>query len=105
MGLPGIRVGSFVPQNLIRANPMTEPKWKQILNRVSEAERNLAKEILRKSLEKKGQTVSEETLDSMAQQAVEEARAMIQRRSKQTFQGLKTGIKAFWEELKKEAKD
>jgi hypothetical protein len=84
---------------------MTKPKWKQILDRVSEAERNLAKEILRKSLEKKGQSVSEEALDSMAEQAVEEARAMIQRKGKQTFRGLKTGVKAFWEEFKKEAKD
>jgi len=84
---------------------MAEPKWKQILDKLSEAERNLAKEILRKSLDKRGQRVSEEALDSMAEKAVEEARAIIQRKGKETFQGLKQGIKGFWDELKKEAKD
>ena len=61
---------------------MAEPKWKQILDRVSEAERNLAKEILRKSLEKKGQRVPEETLESMAEEAVEQARAMVRKKGK-----------------------
>jgi len=84
---------------------MAEPKWKQILDKLSEAERNLAKEILRKSLDKRGQRVSEEALDSMAEKAVEEARAIIQRKGKETFQGFKQGIKGFWDELKKEAKD
>jgi hypothetical protein len=84
---------------------MAEPKWKQILDRVSEAERNLAKEILRKSLEKKGQRVPEETLESMAEEAVEQARAMVRKKGKETFRGLKAGIKGFWEELKKEAGD
>lgn len=82
---------------------MAESKWKQILDRVSEAERNLAKEILRKNLEKEGRSVSQETLDRMAEKALEDARAMIRKKGKQTLRGLKTGIKAFWEELKKEA--
>lgn len=84
---------------------MVDPKWKQILDRVSEAERNLAKEILRKSLEKKGRSVPEEALDSMAEKAVEEARAMIQKKGRQSFRDLKKGIKGFWEELKREAGD
>jgi Mg/Co/Ni transporter MgtE len=84
---------------------MTEPKWKQILDKLSEAERNLAKEILRKGLERRGQAVSEETLNTMAESAVKEARAMIRKKSKETFRGLKAGIKGFWEEFKKEAKD
>jgi len=82
---------------------MAESKWKQILDRVSEAERNLAKEILRKNLEKEGRSVSQETLDRMAEKALEDARTMIRKKGKQTLRGLKTGIKAFWEELKKEA--
>jgi hypothetical protein len=84
---------------------MTEPKWKQIFERLSEAERRLAKEILRKSLERQGRYVSEEVLNEMAEKAVEEARAMIQKKGKQTFRGLKAGIRAFWEEFKKEAHD
>ncbi|MBW2059577.1 MAG: hypothetical protein JRH07_06695 [Deltaproteobacteria bacterium] len=86
-------------------NPMDEPKWKRILDRLSEAERDLAKEILRKSLAKRGQPVSEEALDIMAEKAVEDARAVIRRRGKKAFHDLKTGIKGFWEELKKEAGD
>jgi Mg/Co/Ni transporter MgtE len=84
---------------------MTQPTWKKILNKVSEAERNLAKEILRRSLEKQGRNVSEETLNAMAEQAVEEARGMIRKRGKDTLRGLRTGIKAFWEELRKEERD
>ncbi|NIQ38998.1 MAG: hypothetical protein GTN81_10465 [Proteobacteria bacterium] len=84
---------------------MAEPKWKQILDRVSEAERNVAKEILRRNLEKKGQNVPEDVLQNMAEKALEDARAMIRKKGKQTFRGLKVGIKAFWDEMKKEAKD
>ncbi len=84
---------------------MAQPKWKQILDRVSEAERSLAKEILRRNLEKKGQSISEGALEKMAEKAVEDARAMIQKKSRQTLRGLKVGIKAFWEEMKKEAKE
>ena len=93
------------PRSPVLSRSMAEPKWKQILDKLSEAERNLAKEILRKSLDKRGQRVSEEALDSMAEKAVEEARAIIQKKGKETFRGLKHGIKGFWEELKKEAKD
>jgi hypothetical protein len=84
---------------------MAEPKWKQILGRVSEAERNVAKEILRRNLEKKGKNVPEDVLESMAEKAIEDARAIIQKKGKQTLRGLKVGIKAFWEEMKKEAGD
>ncbi len=84
---------------------MAQPRWKEILERVSEAERNLAKEILRRNLAKKGTSVSEEVLERMAEKALEDARAMIRKRGKQTLRGLKVGFKAFWEELKKEAKD
>jgi len=84
---------------------MAEPKWKKILDRVSEVERNLAKEILRRNLQKKGTRVSEETLERMAEKAVEDARAMIQKKGRQTLRGLKVGIKAFWKEVKKESKD
>lgn len=84
---------------------MAEPKWKKILDRVSEVERNLAKEILRRNLQKKGTSVSEETLERMAEKAVEDARAMIQKKGRQTLRGLKVGVKAFWEEVKKESKD
>ena len=84
---------------------MAEPKWKQILDRLSEAERNLAKEILRKNFERTGRRVSEEALNSMAEDAVEEARAMIRKKGRETFRGLKLGIKGFWEELKKQAGD
>ncbi|NIO03399.1 MAG: hypothetical protein GTN74_01960 [Proteobacteria bacterium] len=84
---------------------MAEPKWKQILDRVSEAERSLAKEILRRNLEKKGQRISEGALEKMAEKAVEDARAMIQKKSRKTLRGLKAGIKAFWEEMKKETKE
>lgn len=82
---------------------MTETKWKRILDRASEAERSLAKEILRKSLEKEGRSVSEEVLDSMAEKALEDARAMIKKKGRQTLRGLKAGIKTFWEEFKREA--
>jgi hypothetical protein len=84
---------------------MDNPKWKQILDRVSEAERNLAKEILRKNLEKRGQHVPEEALDSMAEKALEDARAVLRKKGKETLQDLKTGIKGFWKELKREAGD
>ncbi len=84
---------------------MAEPKWKRILDKVSEAERSLAKEILRKNLEKRGQRLPEEALNRMAEKAVEEARAMIQKKGRQTLRDLKTGIKGFWEELKREAGD
>ena len=97
--------GLIALKKMALSNTMAEPKWKQILDRVSEAERNLAKEILRKSLEKKGQRVPEETLESMAEEAVEQARAMVRKKGKETFRGLKAGIKGFWEELKKEAGD
>lgn len=84
---------------------MTEPKWKQILDRLSEAEKRVAKEILRKSLEKRGQHVPEDTLERMAEDAVDQARAMIQKKGKETFRGLKAGVREFWEQLKKEASE
>ncbi len=84
---------------------MTESKWRQILDRVSETERALAKEILRKNLEKQGRRVSDEVLARMAEKAVEDARALIQKKGKQTLRGLKAGVKAFWDELKREAEE
>ena len=81
---------------------MTEPRWKQVFERLSEAERRLAKEILRKSLEREGRPLSEEVLNRMAEKAVEDARAMIRKKGRRTLRGLKAGIRAFWEEFKKE---
>jgi len=82
---------------------MDEPRWKQILAGVSEAERNLAKEILRDRLKREGQDVSEEMLDSMAERAVEQARTVFKKKGRQTLRGLKAGLKAFWDEVKREA--
>ena len=84
---------------------MAEPKWKQILNGVSEAERSLAKEILRKNLQKRGKSISDEALEEMADKALKDARAMIRKKGRQAFRGLKVGFRAFWEELKRETKE
>ena len=81
---------------------MDEPRWKRILASVSEAERNLAKEILRDRLKREGQDVSEEMLDSMAERAVEQARTVVKKKGRQTLRGLKAGLKAFWDEMKRE---
>lgn len=84
---------------------MAEPRWKQIFGRLSETERKAAKEILRRNLEREGQSVSEDDLTRMAEKAVEDARAVIRKKGKQTLRGLKSGIKAFWEEFKRDAHD
>jgi hypothetical protein len=84
---------------------MTEPRWKQVIDKLSETERRIAKEILRKNLDRHGQTVSEDTLEEMAERAVEDARAMIRKKGKRTLRGLKSGIKAFWEEFKADSND
>ena len=82
---------------------MAEPRWKAIFGKLSEAERKIAKEILRKNLEREGQEVSEDVLEQMAERAVKDARAMIQKKGKQTLRGFKSGVKAFLEEFKREA--
>lgn len=84
---------------------MTEPRWKQILDKLSETERKIAKEILRKNLERQGEPVSEDVLERMAERAVEDARAVIRKKGKRTLRGLKSGIKAFWEEFKADSDD
>ena len=80
---------------------MAEPRWKQILASVSEAERNFAKEIVRDRLQREGRSVSEEEIDRMAAKALEEAHAILKKKGKQAFRGLKGGLKAFCEEVKK----
>ncbi len=82
---------------------MAEPRWKAIFGKLSEAERKVAKEILRRNLEREGQEVSEDVLEQMAERAVKDARAMIQKKGKQTLRGFKSGVKAFLEEFKREA--
>jgi len=82
---------------------MAEPRWKKLFERLSEAERKAAKEILRRNLEREGHEVSEDILEHMAERAVKEARDMIQKKGKQTLRGLKSGVKAFLEELRKDA--
>jgi hypothetical protein len=82
---------------------MAEPRWKGIFEKLSEAERKVAKEILRRNLEREGQEVSEEVLEQMTERAVKDARAMIQKKGKQTLRGVKSGLKAFLEEFKREA--
>jgi hypothetical protein len=82
---------------------MAQPRWKKVFERLSEAERRLAKEILRKNLEDQGSHVSEEVLNQMAEKAVKEARAMIRKKGRQALRGLRAGIRAFWDEFKKGA--
>ena len=82
---------------------MVEPRWKKAFEKLSEAERKVAKEILRRNLERTGQELSEDALEQMAERAVKDARAMIQKKGKQALKGLKSGVKAFLEEFKKEA--
>jgi len=82
---------------------MAEPRWKKTFEKLSEAERKVAKEILRRNLERTGQELSEDALEQMAERAVKDARAMIQKKGKQALKGLKSGVKAFLEEFKKEA--
>jgi len=82
---------------------MVEPRWKKTFEKLSEAERKVAKEILRRNLERTGQELSEDALEQMAERAVKDARAMIQKKGKQALKGLKSGVKAFLEEFKKEA--
>ena len=82
---------------------MAEPRWKKTFEKLSEAERKVAKEILRRNLERTGQELSEDALEQMAERAVKDARAMIQKKGKQALKGLKSGVKAFLEEFKNEA--
>ncbi len=84
---------------------MTGPKWRDIFDRLSEREKDFVKEILRRRLEKEGRIIPEEALDKMAEKTVEEARATVQKKGKQTLRALKAGAKTFWEELKREAKE
>ena len=84
---------------------MAEPRWKQILANVSEAERNFAKEIVRDRLQREGRSVSEEEVERMAAKALEDAHAIIKKKGKQALRGLKGGLRAFWEEVKKKGPD
>ena len=84
---------------------MTEHKWRDVFDGLSEREKDFVKEILQRKLRKEGRIFPDEELSKMAAENIEEAQATIQKKGEQMLRAFKAGAKTFWEELKRAAKE